>query len=139
MKAWWFSISIVLLTFSPSVFGASYTQSDLIVGEDFYNAFNFEAIPDPTAGRVYACSVGLLSLWLSSLLRNYVDEATAKRLNLTFASSDTFILRADYTTTLNPNGPGRNSVRIRTNNVYTTHVVVSVLFFFPPTIYFIPK
>ena len=79
--------------------------------------------------------VGLLSLWLSSLLRNYVDETTAKRLNLTFASSDTFILRADYTTTLNSNGPGRNSVRIRTNNVYTTHVVVSVLFFFLPLQY----
>lgn len=32
--------------------GATYSLSDCIVGEDFYNAFTFEAIPDPTDGRV---------------------------------------------------------------------------------------
>ncbi|KAH0835785.1 hypothetical protein J3R83DRAFT_9628 [Lanmaoa asiatica] len=32
--------------------GATYSLSDSIVGEGFYNAFNFEAIPDPTSGRV---------------------------------------------------------------------------------------
>ncbi|KAG9312761.1 glycoside hydrolase family 16 protein [Chiua virens] len=87
--------------------GGTYTICDRIVGEGFYDAFNFEAIPDPTDGRV-----------------NYVNETTAKSLNLTYAAFDTFIMRADDTTVLSPTGPGRNSVRIRTNNQYTTHVAV---------------
>ena len=62
--------------------------------------------------------------FLYSLFRNYVDEATAQSLNLTYATSNTFIMRADDTTVLTSTGPGRNSVRIRTNNQYTTHVAV---------------
>ena len=62
--------------------------------------------------------------FLYSLFRNYVDEATAQSLNLTYATSNTFIMRANDTTVLTSTGPGRNSVRIRTNNQYTTHVAV---------------
>ncbi|KAL0946423.1 hypothetical protein HGRIS_012646 [Hohenbuehelia grisea] len=90
-----------------SVNGASYSKTDTIVGSDFYSAFNFENIPDPTHGRV-----------------NYVDGPTAQARNLTFASHDTFILRADHTNVLDPNGPGRDSVRIRSNKVFTSHVAV---------------
>jgi len=36
-------------------------------------------------------------------------------------------MRADDTTVLTPSGPGRNSVRIRSNNQYTQHVVVYVV------------
>ncbi|KAG8215910.1 hypothetical protein J3R82DRAFT_7882 [Butyriboletus roseoflavus] len=32
--------------------GATYSLSDSIVGEGFYSSFTFEAIPDPTNGRV---------------------------------------------------------------------------------------
>lgn len=63
-------------------------------------------------------------LTVSSLSRNYVDEATAQSLNLTYVASNTFVMRADDTTILSSNGPGRNSVRIRSNNQYTTHVAV---------------
>ena len=49
---------------------------------------------------------------------------TAKRANLTFASHNKFILRADDTTVLAPDGPGRNSVRLSSKNNYTTHVAV---------------
>ncbi|KAG0703028.1 glycoside hydrolase family 16 protein [Suillus ampliporus] len=90
--------------------GAVYTLNERIVGEDFYSSFNFEAIPDPTNGRV-----------------TYVDQATAQMLNLTYATSNTFIMRADDTTVLTSSGPGRNSVRIRSNNQYTQHVVVYVI------------
>jgi flagellar assembly factor FliW len=55
---------------------------------------------------------------------NYVNSATSSSQNLTFATSDTFILRTDYKTVLDPNGPGRNSVRIRSKKTYTTHVAV---------------
>ena len=55
---------------------------------------------------------------------NYVDQDTAVAKNLTIARGDTLILRADDTTVLDPNGPGRDSVRIRSKKTYTTHVVV---------------
>ncbi|KAG6853494.1 hypothetical protein C0991_003768 [Blastosporella zonata] len=90
--------SLCLLSLAGPALSATYFLKDNIVGADFYKAFNFEAIADPTHGRV-----------------NYVDAATAISQNLTFAHEDTFILRADYKTTLDPNGPGRNSARIRTN------------------------
>lgn len=56
--------------------------------------------------------------------RTYVDQATALSKNLTYASGDTFIMRADHTTTLTASGPGRNSIRIQSNKQYSTHVVV---------------
>ncbi|KAI6041497.1 glycoside hydrolase family 16 protein [Pisolithus marmoratus] len=79
----------------------------LAVAGDIYTLSDIIAIPDPTHGRV-----------------NYVDSATAQRLGLAFATANSFVMRADDTTVLSPTGPGRNSVRIRSNNEYTTHVAV---------------
>ncbi|KAF7345767.1 Glycoside hydrolase family 16 protein [Mycena venus] len=91
-----------------SVLGAVYQCNERIVGRDFYDAFNFEAIPDPTHGRV-----------------NYVNKTQAIIHNLTFASEHTFVLRADHKAVINNTGTmGRNSARIRTNKAYTTHVAV---------------
>ena len=59
--------------------------------------------------------------------RNYVDQGTALAQNLTYASGDTLILRADDTTVLSASDPGRNSVRLQSNNVYSNHVTVCVL------------
>ncbi|KAJ7612387.1 glycoside hydrolase family 16 protein, partial [Mycena polygramma] len=98
---------ILALSFATSAFSAIYQMSENIVGAGFYNSFNFEAIPDPTAGRV-----------------NYVDQATAVAANLTFNSNNTFVLRADHSTVLDPSGAGRNSVRLRSKNAYSTHVAV---------------
>lgn len=50
--------------------------------------------------------------------------------NLTYGHHDTFILRTDFETVLQPDGPGRNSVRIRSKNTYTTHVAMFVLSLF---------
>jgi len=87
---------------------ATYGVSDTWIGSAFYSAFTFQAIADPTNGRV-----------------NYVNQQTAQAQNLTFASSDTFILRADHTTTLSASGAGRNSVRIQSVKTYSTHVLVA--------------
>jgi len=97
---------LALASFTPSI-AATYSLTDNIIGSGFYSSFSWEAIPDPTSGRV-----------------NYVDQPTSQSLNLTFASSNSFILRTDFTTVLNPNGAGRNSVRIRSQKTYTTHVAV---------------
>ena len=59
---------------------------------------------------------------------NYVNQATALAQNLTYASGNTLIMRADSKTTLTATGPGRNSVRIRSRKTYKTHVVVYALF-----------
>ena len=61
--AWYSSLTIMkfssttgglaLASLSRSVLaGATYSLSDSIIGEGFYSAFNFEAIADPTGGRV---------------------------------------------------------------------------------------
>ncbi|KIY51774.1 glycoside hydrolase family 16 protein [Fistulina hepatica ATCC 64428] len=100
------SVSLLLLVV-PSVYAATYALSETVVGTDFYDAFTFENITDPTDGRV-----------------TYVTEATAIAENLTYATDDTFILRTDYTTVLSADGPGRNSVRIKSINQYTEHVAV---------------
>ncbi|TFK50003.1 endo-1,3(4)-beta-glucanase-like protein [Heliocybe sulcata] len=90
-----------------SVYAATYSLSDNWVGSGFLNGFTFETIADPTDGRV-----------------TYVDQATAVSKNLTYTSSDTFIMRADDTTVLASSDPGRDSVRIKSDNTYTTHVAV---------------
>jgi hypothetical protein len=81
--------------------------TDSYVGNDFYKYFDFQNIPDPTGGRV-----------------NYVDRTTAVKDNLTYASWDTFIVRADYKKKLDPEGPGRDSVRIRSKKVWKYGVTV---------------
>ncbi|KAH7926486.1 glycoside hydrolase family 16 protein [Leucogyrophana mollusca] len=107
MKLLKFISSFILFSASSHVLGAQYLQSADIVGTGFYDAFHFEDKPDPTHGRV-----------------TYVNESTAQALNLTYASSDTFILRTDYTTYLQPSDPGRNSVRIVSNLQYTTFAAI---------------
>ncbi|KAJ7599036.1 glycoside hydrolase family 16 protein [Mycena floridula] len=95
-------LSLALLAHS-----ATYQRTANIVGSGFNNAFNYQAISDPTHGRV-----------------NYVDAGTAASQNLTFASSNSFILRSDFKKTLSASGPGRNSVRLQSNKQYTTSVLV---------------
>jgi hypothetical protein len=65
-----------------------------------------------------------LVLMSFTLRRNYVDKATAVAQNLTYASSDHFVLRADHTTTLSPSDVGRNSVRLISNKQFSKHVVM---------------
>ncbi len=55
---------------------------------------------------------------------NYVSENAALSGGLATVSGDNnnFIIRTDNTTVLSASGPGRNSVRIISNNQYSTHV-----------------
>ncbi|THH27536.1 hypothetical protein EUX98_g6654 [Antrodiella citrinella] len=98
---------IVSLFFAARSLGATFSQTDSHQGTDFLSSFSHQAIADPTHGRV-----------------NYVDQATALAQNLTYASGDTFIIRADDTTVLSASGPGRNSVRLQSNKQYLNHVAV---------------
>ncbi|KAJ7205621.1 concanavalin A-like lectin/glucanase domain-containing protein, partial [Mycena haematopus] len=80
----------------------TYSRSAHIVGRGFYDAFDFQDIPDPTHGRVSVIPV----------------EAFSHK-NLTFASDNTFILRADSTTVIpHSSKTGRKSFRIQSNKAY---------------------
>ncbi|KAJ3553250.1 hypothetical protein NM688_g3716 [Phlebia brevispora] len=122
----YYTTLLAAFSLTAGVHAASYTLSDNYVGSDFLTAFQHQAIPDPTNGRVlvFLFTVTALAFMKSIICRNYVDQATALSLNLTYASGDTLIMRADDTTVLSPSGPGRNSVRIQSNKAYTTHVAV---------------
>ncbi|CAE6457258.1 putative glycosidase C21B10,07 OS=Schizosaccharomyces pombe (strain 972 / ATCC 24843) GN=SPBC21B10.07 PE=3 SV=1 [Rhizoctonia solani AG-1 IB] len=85
----------------------SWKLTDDFKGKNFYEHFTFEAIPDPTHGRV-----------------NYVDMQTAMAKNLTEVKNGNLILRADSTTVLDPNGPGRDSIRMQSKKQWTTGVSV---------------
>ncbi|QRV76433.1 glycoside hydrolase family 16 protein [Ceratobasidium sp. AG-Ba] len=86
---------------------ATYKVSDTFIGSSFLTGFDHIAIADPTHGRV-----------------NYVNQATAVSQNLTYASSNSFVMRADYKTTLSSSGPGRNSVRIQSKKQWSTHLQI---------------
>ncbi|KAI0757393.1 2 beta-glucanase [Daedaleopsis nitida] len=101
------AVLFVVSALCTSALGATYNAKDSFVGQDFLTGFTHQAIADPTHGRV-----------------NYVDQATALAQNLTFATDTSLIMRADSFATLDPAGPGRNSVRIKSNAAYTTHVTV---------------
>ncbi|KAK0458705.1 endo-beta-glucanase [Desarmillaria tabescens] len=100
------SVALFASLVSPAI-SVSYSQNDSFVGSQFNSGFSYQAISDPTHGRV-----------------NYVDAATAASQNLTYASDDTFILRADYTNVLDPAGAGRDSVRIQSNKQYGSNTVM---------------
>ncbi|EGN97292.1 glycoside hydrolase family 16 protein [Serpula lacrymans var. lacrymans S7.3] len=99
--------ALTVASLAGSALAGTYNVADNIVGNGFYNSFGFEAIADPTAGRV-----------------NYVDLATAQSLNLTYTNGNSFVIRADDTTVLTASGPGRNSVRVKSNTAYTTHAAI---------------
>lgn len=45
---------VVLLSLAFSVSAAAYSLTDIAIGPDFYDFFDWEVIDDPTHGRVYA-------------------------------------------------------------------------------------
>lgn len=88
-------------------FGATYQRSSQLTGQSFLDAFNFEAISDPTHGRV-----------------TYVNESTAKADGLVSVANNKLTLRADYTTKLSSSDSGRKSFRIESTSQYKTHVAI---------------
>ncbi|KAH7909590.1 glycoside hydrolase family 16 protein [Hygrophoropsis aurantiaca] len=102
------SVGAIILGFVESTLaGAKYSKTEQLIGQSFLNAFTWQAIADPTNGRV-----------------NYVTEDVAMRDGLVTVTPFSVTLRADHWTTLNATGPGRNSFRIQSTDTYTTHVAV---------------
>ncbi|KAH9241624.1 glycoside hydrolase family 16 protein [Colletotrichum gloeosporioides 23] len=94
----------------PDYSKLSYTLSDTYSGEDFFDKFNYFNTYDPTGGMVH-----------------YVGSAEAASRNLTYATSDTAVLRVDSTTG-NSSTPdastGRFSVRVESKTQYNKGLFV---------------
>ncbi|KIM26095.1 glycoside hydrolase family 16 protein [Serendipita vermifera MAFF 305830] len=96
-----------LLSFTLSAQAATYSLTDKWVGKSFLEAFSWQAIPDPTNGRV-----------------NYLSQSNSLAKNLTYASDNRLILKADSTTVLSASGPGRASNRIQSKKQFGHNTVL---------------
>ncbi|KAH7910586.1 concanavalin A-like lectin/glucanase domain-containing protein [Hygrophoropsis aurantiaca] len=76
-------------------------------GRDFLTAFNWETIDDPTHGRV-----------------NYVNKDMALQNNLTFASGNKFVMRADDRNVVLSQARGRDSIRITSYAAYEDSLLI---------------
>jgi hypothetical protein len=120
------SQTLAVLSLVSSTLAATYRQHKEVIGEDFIeDAFTVEGISDPTHGRVYVSrAASSRSIDLIRVCRTYVNKATAQRFNLTYATKDRFILRADSDSVVQRGEKGRRSVRMKSKDSYTRHVAV---------------
>ncbi|KAI5118460.1 hypothetical protein M0805_006279 [Coniferiporia weirii] len=96
----------LLALFAPTAL-CQFNLKDNFVGKEFLTGFDWWTADDPTHGRV-----------------NYVDQNTALSKNLSFASEDVFVMRADSTNVVGASARGRDSIRITSHNSYTDAVIV---------------
>ncbi|EMD34578.1 glycoside hydrolase family 16 protein [Gelatoporia subvermispora B] len=88
--------------------GTTYKLTQNNVGTSFLQNFDWETTPNSPTGRVA-----------------YTTQQASLASNLTYANANTFIMRVDHTTTLNSSSTvGRQSVRIKSNAQYGTHMAV---------------
>lgn len=86
----------------------TYQLAESWQGESFIKDWNFFDAADPTNGYV-----------------TYVNQSRAEHSGLVKVTpSGSFYMGVDYQNTLNPNGPGRESVRIETKKYYTEGLYV---------------
>ncbi|KAI0066078.1 hypothetical protein BV25DRAFT_1912879 [Artomyces pyxidatus] len=96
--------SVLALTQRAS---ANFFLKDIFVGHDFLDGWTWQTIDDPTHGRV-----------------NYVDQPTALQANLSYATGEKFVMRADDWSTVPASARGRDSIRIVSNDAYEDAVFV---------------
>ncbi|KAI0308543.1 concanavalin A-like lectin/glucanase domain-containing protein, partial [Amylostereum chailletii] len=84
-----------------------FARQDEYIGTGFLKGWRWETFDDPTHGRV-----------------NYVDQNTALQHNLTYATNDKFVMRADSWSNVPASARGRDSVRISSQATYDEAVFV---------------
>lgn len=116
----------LLLLLTRCVSATPFYIKDKWVGQDFFQGWNWETEDDPTHGRV-----------------NYVNQADAFAKNLSYgtvsrsllfessfstgafsADNNSFVMRADDWSIINPSARGRDSVRISSQTAYGDSVIV---------------
>lgn len=107
-------LPIVVLVFLrvcllPHTRAFSYHLAEEYVGKEFLRGFEIEAIPDPTHGRVDYVNVNASVAFTEGLVQAHWNR---------------FVMRADSHSVLTPDGPGQNSVRLKSKNAYENGVMV---------------
>ncbi|KAF7169730.1 hypothetical protein CNMCM5623_002382 [Aspergillus felis] len=112
------SVGSLMASSLVSATAQTYQLAESWQGESFISDWNFFSGADPTNGYV-----------------TYVNQSSAEQSGLVkVTSSGSFYMGVDYENTLNPNGPGRESVRIETKNYYTQGLYVIDLEHMPGSI-----
>jgi hypothetical protein len=91
-----------------SDFHASYSLLDTYDASNWLSKFDVQAIADPTHGFV-----------------NYVNAATAQSSGLFKTQNNQVYMGVDTKSVLNPNGVGRNSMRVQSKKAYTHGLVIA--------------
>ncbi|KAF8621472.1 hypothetical protein AX15_007765 [Amanita polypyramis BW_CC] len=91
----------------PQLEPIRYSLQDTYIGRDFFKGWLWETVNDPTHGRV-----------------NYVGQADAINANLSFASDEKFVMRADAQKVVLPGSRGRDSIRISSIASYDESLIV---------------
>ncbi|CAI7617923.1 unnamed protein product [Penicillium bialowiezense] len=91
----------------PNYSKLDYALKDTYSGTDFFDNFEYFTDADPANGFV-----------------QYISRANAKWLNLTYASSESAVLKVDTTLSGTQAASGRQSVRITSNNTYADGLFV---------------
>ncbi|ORY08744.1 endo-1,3(4)-beta-glucanase-like protein [Clohesyomyces aquaticus] len=91
-----------------SKLAAAYALQDSYDSSNWLSKFDVQAINDPTHGFV-----------------TYVDQGTAQNLGLIKNQGSQVYMGVDTTSHLDPNGPGRKSVRIQSKKSYTHGLVIA--------------
>jgi len=95
------------LTSTVSSGYTGYRRELSIVGNDFFEEFNWESEDDPTHGSV-----------------NYLTLDQAREKNLTYATEDKFFMLPDSTNVVSPESRGRDSIRISSKWAYDESVII---------------
>lgn len=109
---------------------ANFYLKDKWIADDFFRSWNWETEDDPTHGRVnFVSQAEAISKNLSYgtifLRVSRVSLATCVHLTATSSvENNTFVMRADNSSIVDPSARGRDSVRISSQNAYVNSIVV---------------
>ncbi|KAL9620718.1 MAG: hypothetical protein Q9160_004731 [Pyrenula sp. 1 TL-2023] len=87
---------------------AAYTIQDTYNSGNWFSMFSAQAISDPTHGFV-----------------NYLSQSAAQSSGLYQIQGNQVYIGVDHNTVLNPNGVGRNSVRLQSNRAYNHGLIIA--------------
>jgi hypothetical protein len=108
----------MLALLSSPVTAASYSLVENWQGKNFLDYFNFHVGTDPTNGYV-----------------NYLDKSSAESAGLVkLTDSGSVYLGVDHATKLDPNGKGRDSVRIGSKKYYDQSLVIADIAHMPGSV-----
>lgn len=109
-----FSSLTLLAVAAAGTVSASYNLVDHHEGSTFFDGWDFFTGQDPTWGFV-----------------NYVDKNTAQNTGLISTTDSQAYMGVDYNTVLDPNGVGRNSVRISSQKSYNNGLFIADIYKMP--------